>query len=70
MIGRKTLDSILSGFNKTLDELQKLQNENTKVVQTNCAKVASLNLDSDERLSENKKAATVQAKIADLISVE
>ncbi len=64
----KSLDSILSGFNKTLADLKQLQEAN----QTKClekgTKVVSLQSEIKSLVDESAKAAKVHAKISEIVS--
>lgn len=68
MLGPKSLDQILATFNKTLDDLKKLQEGNNKVVDQNNARISYLKACNNELTVEAQRAANVQAKLSELIA--
>lgn len=71
MIGiksRKSLETILSSFTKTLNDLEALQSANAKEVAENEVKLSALRLENHELNEEGNQAAKVHAKLTELVS--
>jgi len=64
---QKSLSTILSGFNKTLAELEDLMTRNNAKVASNDEHVSRLNKESAALSEETTRAAAVSFKIRSLI---
>jgi hypothetical protein len=65
---RKSLDNILSGFNKTLEDLKALQEKNEADRVEKSAKVIELESEMKSLVTESAKAAKIHAKISEIVS--
>lgn len=63
-----TLDKILKGFNKTLNQLETLVTKNNSVVKANEQTIESLTTTNAALNGETERANNVAAKIRDLVS--
>ena len=63
-----SLDSILSGFNKTLADLKSLQEANETKRLDKAVKVVTLQSEIKGLIDESAKAAKVHAKISEIVS--
>lgn len=65
---RKSLETILSSFTKTLDDLDNLQRINAGKVAKNEVQLSILRQENEELNEEGNQAAKVHAKLAELIA--
>ncbi len=68
MFGRKTLGHILSGFQKTIDELDALADRNSEEVDANVKVINRLRDVNTDLNAETTAANAVRGKIAELIA--
>lgn len=64
----KGLNTILSSFQKTLADLDKLVTKNTALYQANAATVAALHAENRELSDETAQAERVAARIKELVA--
>lgn len=65
---KKTVASVLSGFNKVLDDLDAVAAQNVAIVETNRAIVREIQAQSEFAEGEIAEARAIRAKIAALIA--
>lgn len=65
---RKSLDTILSSFNKTIEDLETLKSGNKAQVATNTAIIANLNVHNSALLTEHDAAHNVHQNLSALVS--
>lgn len=68
MFQPKSLDRILSSFNKTVEELSQLIDHNAAKTQANSAEIKALEAQNAQLSDEANKASQVRAKINALIT--
>lgn len=65
--GVKSLNSILSTFNKVVEDLQKLQVANHNLAQLNRQRMAKIKSDTEALEDESARAAKIQDNISKLL---
>ena len=68
MFQRKTVASLLSDFQKTIDDLYNINEQECIKANEMTAKIAELELARQASLNESQNAVKVAAKLRDLIS--
>jgi hypothetical protein len=68
MFNIKSVDAILAVFNKTIEELKKVEDHHSSVIASNDIVISKVVADSKARDAEKNKAAAVRAKIEKLIN--
>ena len=68
MFQRKTVASVLSDFQKTIDDLYNINEQECIKANEMTAKIAELELARQASLNESQNAVKVAAKLRDLIS--
>lgn len=68
LIRKKTVASVLAGFSKLIDELNKIADVETKAITTKEGTVSKLNAEIGEHAMERARALNAAAKIEGLLS--
>lgn len=68
VLADKTVDQILSVFNKTIEQLEKVSSQNKEIVGNNLEEIAALEAQNRVAQAEAEKANSVINKIKQLIS--
>lgn len=69
MLKTMTVDKILAGFNKTLNQLQTLQEAKAAAIDSNTARIKDLENQNHAASAEMKRAAKVEKNIRSIIEV-
>ena len=67
---KKTVASIVAGFQSMIDDLDSVHAENTDRVRENEVTIAALQADSEQALTEAGHALTVREKLAAIIALK
>lgn len=65
---RKSLNGILSSFNKTISDLAEFREKNEAEINDNNQKITDLQAKTQVLVDDSNKAEKIQAKIAEFIS--
>lgn len=65
---RKSLNGILSSFNKTIDDLAEFRQKNEEDIKQNNQNIADLQVKTKVLVDDSTKAEKIQAKITEFIS--